>query len=283
MEYKFVNAEQLDADLASIANAIRTKTNSTKQLAFPLEMEQSILDISTGVELNFEVVGNPQPVNPKENTIWVNTSTAITDYVFEATQPTAATGRVWILTGASSQVMFNALKKNWLYVYPISVKQYVNGAWVDRTAKSYIGGKWVDWWTGELYKDGKLYNVLENGFEKIGTTVVEYKNGYFIYYDSGSGGCITSPKKLSTTGYKTIKITGGLTYQSGGITYFKAGLASSKNTTSFVSSVQFPNNSTTQTISINIPSDGGEYYLVLACGGSTSATNCVKITKIIME
>ena len=121
--------------------------------------------------LNFKIVGGTStPSSPKENTIWVNTSTAITDWVFKATQPTAATGRVWILTGTSSQITFNALKKNWLYVYPISVKQYVNGAWVDKTAKSYISGKWVDWWNGELYKNGNEYITVTGGWESRKST-----------------------------------------------------------------------------------------------------------------
>jgi hypothetical protein len=34
--------------------------------------------------LNFKVVGNPQPTNPKENTIWVDTDVKITGYQFSA-------------------------------------------------------------------------------------------------------------------------------------------------------------------------------------------------------
>ena len=75
--------------------------------------------------LNFKVVGGTsQPTNPKENTIWVNTSTTITGYVFSAAEPAAPEeGMVWITTGTSSTVEFNALKKNGIQVYPISAKQ----------------------------------------------------------------------------------------------------------------------------------------------------------------
>lgn len=98
-----------------------------------------------GAALNFKVVGGTsQPANPKENTIWINTSTPITDWVFSAKQPGAVSGRVWISTGIDSTVEFNALKKNGIQVYPISAKQYVSGAWADRIAKSWNGGKWVD-------------------------------------------------------------------------------------------------------------------------------------------
>lgn len=108
-----------------------------------------------GGGLNFKVIGGTTaPSNPKENMIWVNTSTTITSYVFSATQPTGSAGMVWISTGTSSTVAFNALKKNCIQVYPISAKQYVSGKWVDKTAKSYQGNKWVDWWNGDIYVNG---------------------------------------------------------------------------------------------------------------------------------
>lgn len=57
----------------------------------------------------------------------------------------AEEGTVWISTSTSSTAPFNPLKKNNITVYPMSAKQYVNGAWVNKTAKTYQGGKWVDW------------------------------------------------------------------------------------------------------------------------------------------
>jgi hypothetical protein len=70
-----------------------------------------------GGGLNYTVVGGTSaPSNPKENTIWVNTSTAITSHVFSATQPTGSAGMVWIQIGVESGVEFNALKKNGIQV-----------------------------------------------------------------------------------------------------------------------------------------------------------------------
>jgi hypothetical protein len=54
-------------------------------------------------------------------------------------------GTVWITTGATSPVAFNALKKNSIQVYPISAKQWIGGAWLDKTAQTYQCGKWCDW------------------------------------------------------------------------------------------------------------------------------------------
>ena len=118
-------------------------------------MGQAFLHGNGGANpLNFKVVGNPQPTNPRENTIWIDTDTPITSYVFSATQPAGSSGMVWIITGTSSGAEFNALKKNGIQVYPISAKQYIGGAWVDKTAKSYQNGEWVVWVVG-LYDSGK--------------------------------------------------------------------------------------------------------------------------------
>ena len=110
-----------------------------------------------GGGLNFKVVGGTtQPTNYTENTIWVNTSVNIASWAFSATEPASPKeGMVWITAGNSSTVEFNALKKNGIQVYPISAKQYVSGAWVNKTVKSYRGGKFVDWIPeGALYWKG---------------------------------------------------------------------------------------------------------------------------------
>lgn len=101
--------------------------------------------------LNFKIVSYATEeellaASPKENTIGIVTSDTITSWIFSDTEPTETIeGMVWISTGTSSPTTFNALKKNTLQVYPLSAKQYIGGAWVDKTAKSYQGGAWVDW------------------------------------------------------------------------------------------------------------------------------------------
>lgn len=105
--------------------------------------------------LNFKVVGGTsQPSSPTENTIWVNTSTAISNWIFSSTEPTSPTsGMVWIHTGTSSTVEFNALKNNTMQTYPMLVKQYISSSWVNKEAKTYKNGKWKDW-TVYLYNSG---------------------------------------------------------------------------------------------------------------------------------
>lgn len=174
MAYKFVNADQLDADLTTVANAIRTKGKTTAQMAFPSGMVSAISEISTGAELNFEVVGGTSaPSSPNENTIWVNTDESVTEYYFSATQPESAKpGAVWITIGTSSHYAFNALKENGIQVYPLSASQYVSGEWVDKTTKIYQSGAWVYWWQGEMYVEGNQYAEVTGGWT-VGTGSIQ--------------------------------------------------------------------------------------------------------------
>lgn len=75
-----------------------------------------------------------------------------------------ATGQLWFDIGTLSNAPFNAVKKNGIKVYPISVRQYVNGAWVKKTAKTYQNGAWVDWYNGELFFNGEQYTDITGGW-----------------------------------------------------------------------------------------------------------------------
>ena len=123
--------------------------------------------------LNFKLVGGTtQPSNPKENTIWISTENKITSWIFSATEPATKTeGMVWICTGTSSHVEFNALKKNGVQVYPISAKQYIDGAFVSKTAKSYQNGSWTDF-IAYLYNAGDEFTDITGGWvtESYGST-----------------------------------------------------------------------------------------------------------------
>ena len=122
--------------------------------------------------LSFSIVGGTtQPSNPANNTVWVNTSTAISSWVFSATTPSSpAEGMVWFLTGTASNVAFNALNKNNIMVYPLSTKQYVSGAWVDKIVSSYKNGAWVSWWDGYLYKNGDECKNFTGGWGLSGAS-----------------------------------------------------------------------------------------------------------------
>ena len=117
-----------------------------------------------GASLNFKVVGNPQPASAKENTIWVDAN-EITSYIFSVIEPESpAPNMVWFSTSTESSIAFSVTKKNPIMIYPLSAKQYVGGAWVDKPAKSWQNGAWVDWWNGELFDNGKQYENVTGGW-----------------------------------------------------------------------------------------------------------------------
>lgn len=153
----------LTEKLTAIADAIRSQSGKGEKLT----LEQMPGEITGLQSLSFAVVGNPQPENPKENTIWVDTDVEITGWDFSAAEPAnPAEGMVWFSTGTASSVAFNALKENSVMVYPLSAKQYSGGAWVSRTARSRMDDQWVDWfvWNGQLYQNGNEFTNETGGW-----------------------------------------------------------------------------------------------------------------------
>lgn len=186
-----------DTTMTSIANAIRSKTGKTAKMT-PATMATEISGISTGVELNFNVVGGTSaPSSPSENTIWVNTNTTITSWVFSATQPTGSEGKVWIKVDTSSNAEFNALKENGIQVYPMAAYQYVSGAWVAKTAKTYQSGAWVEWIT-YLFNEGDTCDDITGGWSNSG----------YSYSGTVDGSSYTYTKVSPTIG-DTIKVSVG--------------------------------------------------------------------------
>lgn len=150
------------------------------------------------------VGGTTQPSAAAENTIWVNTSTAISDWVFQASRPTQnnTAGRVWIQTGTQSDAAFNALKKNGIYLYPLAAMQYVSGAWVEKTAKSYLDGQWVDW-EKELAVSLSASAWAAKQFAGDGGSIRTESGALYLESSSiSTGGGMTYPPGFTTT-YQT--------------------------------------------------------------------------------
>lgn len=163
-----------------------------------------------GSSLNYEVVGGTSaPSSPSENTIWINTSTTITSHVFSATEPeNPVSGMAWISVGASSTVAFSVTEENPVMVYPLSAKQYVSGAWVDKTPKIYQNGAWSDWVT-YVVNNG----VVENfGFSTSARSDIQVgvtsESGYINAANSSSSSStgITTDEKVDLTNLSMITI-----------------------------------------------------------------------------
>lgn len=146
----------------------------------------------SGAALNFKIIGSTtQPSNPKENTIWVDTSAAIAEWVLDAVEPEMPTeGLLWIQLGTKSNVGFNVLKKNAVWVYPISAKHYVDDTWVNCVVKSYRNGEWVDWIEeGTLYSYGMFHPDVAHS-KQPPSGVAEYESDGIAITIGGSGGTL---------------------------------------------------------------------------------------------
>lgn len=164
----------------------------------------------TFAEMNFKVVGGTSaPSNPTVNTIWVNTSTSITGWVFGPIQPTGSAGLVWFSTSSFSPVVFNALKTNTIQMLPVSAKQYVDGAWVEKDAKSYQGGQWVDWFTGTyLFSEVEGQVVPFTSTKETNSSVTIGTNSISMNYSSTSYGqvIVRTQDKVALGGYTTLVV-----------------------------------------------------------------------------
>lgn len=164
-----------------------------------------------GVPLNFKVVGGTsQPSSPAANTIWVNTSTAINGWEFIATKPTwtATAGYVYFVAETSTNnksADFNALKSNGIWINPFNAWQYVNGAWVQKTAKIYKNGAWVALYNGELYESGNEHTDITGGWDGYGLT--KNSNELVLSPYSNNRGVAWTNNFIDLSSYKTIKAT----------------------------------------------------------------------------
>ena len=221
--------------------------------------------------LSFKIVGGTtKPSNPSENTIWVNTSVTITDWIFSATQPTKPTkDMVWISTGASSPVAFNALKKNSVIVYPISAKQYVSGAWVEKPTKIYRDDAWDDVKLSIVYfvENGKLKVTLKNYSTSGATMTITEESAGYVTIKGNKEGYHAWHDMADLTGYKTMAVT---TAASSGATSacWLCVWPSTETTPKYDNASAKVRLQATGTVTVDVSSLDGAYYV-----GVTSATS----------
>lgn len=163
--------------------------------------------------LNFKIVGGKsEPSSQKENMIWVDTDEKITGYTINATEPeNPIPGMVWITPGASGEAVVTVTKKNPIKVYPVSAKQYNNGAWMDVTAKNRQNGEWVDWWNGELYEPGNMYDIYTGGWVKgeyiAGDATTITTSDITLNVGTGTRTHVETAQKVEFGDNKTLKAT----------------------------------------------------------------------------
>lgn len=154
-----------------------------------------------GGGLNFSVKAyaseSSLPASASENTIAVITETAITGWVADVKEPGSPTdGIVWIKVGTESKVPFNALRRNVIAIYPVSVLQYTNGEFANMDAYIYKNSTWVQF--SEVFT--ALY-IIKDGFVDFEqyTYTYEYQEWGTNKVETFTGGVKPSAIKVSQT------------------------------------------------------------------------------------
>lgn len=243
-----------------------------------------------GAGLNFKVVGGTtMPANPSGNTIWVNTSTTITSYVFRPTQPTGSAGMVWIRTGTTNDVSFNALKKNSVIIFPQGAMQYVSGAWTYKTTKIYQSGAWKDLArAGYLYYDGYQCVSTTGGWTGSGysangvSAVAATFNANNMYFAGGNSNISVAGtvKAVSLSNYTRIGIKGKVSSVYNNAHGLELVVSSNKNTDN-QSAVLKLNTVGAFTKYLNISSLAGNYYVSVRAASNPACEGTV--TEVWME
>ena len=240
--------------------------------------------------LNFKVVAaTSAPAAPAENTLWVNTGSAITSWVFSPAEPESpAEGMVWFQTGGSGDARFNALKKNAISLSPVSCRQYLSGAWQTKDARLYADSAWQLLWNGQLYDSGKEYEAITGGW-KVTALAVDggasagggevTKNADSMVF-TGRGAVLHCAKKIDLTEYSKISLTGTLNGAAGEPTWCNFRIWSELGSTQAANVVaRYDSNGTSTNPSIDISGLEGEFVVGFGCHGSKSVT----VYKLILE
>lgn len=166
-----------------------------------------------GAGLNFKIVGGTtQPTSPKENTIWVETDTAISEWQFSATEPTTRAngtalqnGDVWIQSLNKSDIAFNTLKKNGVIVYPSTAKQWDGTQWIVKNAQIYQNGTWKNL-VYYIIQNGKLNVANAGALTKTSENgILTYANDYVeIKAPKSSYANFTTEKAIALSNFNTL-------------------------------------------------------------------------------
>lgn len=159
------------------------------------------INVGGGDNLNFKVVGGTtRPTNPKENTIWINTSTEIRSWRFENYNylPTWSEPNGCVLINAQTSLnnnarAFNVVKKNGIWIELLKAYQIVNGVWSIKEMQIYRAGAW-EATDLHIYNKGDEYTARTGGW-----TTFNYAAGTSSNYNYSLGSSANSSAGFTLT------------------------------------------------------------------------------------
>lgn len=256
---------------------------------------------SGGGGLTLKVVGGTtKPANPRANTIWITTTTAITGYVLSPTQPETGTeGLVWIKT-ADTGVEINVGRKNAVLLHLAGGMLYTGGKWASVDAWAYINNAWKQFsiaFDGRLYDNGDQctdvtggwgatdYKVVTNN-GKVSAAVAGTLKSDCMYVKSGpSAPMFGTAKPIPLDGFKTLTVDWKvLSCYEGASTALQVEIQREKKCGSSVAIATLGSGKTAKrlTSTLDISNLSGEAYVVarvtVAADGSSGNIYSIKLS-----
>lgn len=247
--------------------------------------------LSGGGSLLMTVVGGTtQPATPDENTIWVNTSTAIGNWCVSNTEPSSpSAGDVWITLKPSISNTINIVESNdgAVYLGFGTAWQYISGAWENKDAELYTNGAWQEL-NFYAYNLGDLCTAETGGWElyKATNNLNTFEDTYLNHdYKSTSSykGIFVTDNTIDVTEYTHIYMdyevisagntganyTGGLYF-----TTNNTGLTAAENAATDIYTFHVASQART-VVSVDIASYTGSYYIMTK--GNYQKWKCYRI------
>ena len=169
-----------------------------------------------GANLNFRVTRYPlgtdlSGVTGKTNEIAVLTDNLINGWQFSTQEPeNPQTGDIWIKTAETSNISFDALKKNHIVLRLMAVYQYETGAWTKKDSAVYQNGAWhiFEIW---IYNRGDQCTDVTGGFDvKVVYGSVYFYDTYIQFNSSsqyGTRSTIYTTNKIDLSGKTKLCVT----------------------------------------------------------------------------
>lgn len=130
------------SDLVLVADAIRTKNETTEELEFPAGFVEAIEGIKGGGDVTAKAYASEDvlPTSADDGEIAVISTTAAENVYVQSAEPSEpATGDLWITYSASGNHPANAGN---VIVYPTNAYQYAEGSWAKIPMFIWGNGRW---------------------------------------------------------------------------------------------------------------------------------------------
>lgn len=219
--------------------------------------------------------GSTLPASAKENTFFVETSDAVTGYVFSFDAPeNPENGLVWISMGTTGDD-YPVDRDGTVLIRVGTAKQYSGGTWVDKALYCYKNGEWVQFiiW---IYNNGDKFETLTGGYTFTKNSNGLYTDnsdtlGNFRLYDKGGTAARFSAafttNKIDVTNYSKLHAsvdpektnTGSILIALTSLNTITANIASNSATVASKSVTTFTAGTRLE-IEMDITSISGEYY-----------------------